>query len=377
MIPPELSEGDVRLRGWRIEDEQAVLDHCQDLEIQRWTSVPVPYRRDDAACFVQGSPSRWAAGTASFAIVDASTDLVTGSISLMPTTEPKVAEIGFWVGPASRGRNVALTATRLVCRWGFSAMDLARIQWRAEVGNVASLVVAERAGFTREGQLRKGLWSRDTNADVWIASLLPGDQPSSPGRRTLPFSPVRLSAEQLLLRAPRAEDAAAVLIAARDRHIARWNPLNIDDRDQALAWIERRADWTSGTHASWLVCDAEDSEVLGCVSVHDIDTTHLNASIGYWTMPAARGHGHATAAIKLATDWTFTALQLRRVELVHAVENSLSCRVAERAGYMLEGTIRQGYKYGDGQWYDEHVHSRLMSDTEAAFTPSVSASPQQ
>ena len=43
-----------------------------------------------------------------------------------------------------------------VCRWGFGALGLARVDWFAEVGNAGSRRVAEKAGFTIEGVLRRG-----------------------------------------------------------------------------------------------------------------------------------------------------------------------------------------------------------------------------
>lgn len=46
------------------------------------------------------------------------------------------------------------------------------IEWRAEVGNHASRRVAEKAGFVREGTLRKRLFHRGTVVDAWVGSLL-------------------------------------------------------------------------------------------------------------------------------------------------------------------------------------------------------------
>ena len=42
--------------------------------------------------------------------------------------------------------------------------------------------------------------------------------------------------------------------------------------------------------------------------------------------------------------------------------NPASCAVALRAGYPLEGLLRQSFVYGDGQRYDEHLHARLVTD---------------
>ena len=55
-------------------------------------------------------------------------------------------------------------------------------------------------------------------------------------------------------------------------------------------------------------------------------------------------------------------LGLPRIGLVHAVENPASCRVAESAGFALEGTARQEFEHADGRRYDYHHHARLAAD---------------
>jgi RimJ/RimL family protein N-acetyltransferase len=50
------------------------------------------------------------------------------------------------------------------------------------------------------------------------------------------------------------------------------------------------------------------------------------------------------------------------VELRHAVENSASGRVAEKAGFTLEGRLRRSYRYGDGRKHDELLWARLADD---------------
>ena len=64
------------------------------------------------------------------------------------------AEVGYIVAPEVRGRGVAGRALELVTRWGFDELGLQRIELRAELANPASLKVAERCGYVREGTLR-------------------------------------------------------------------------------------------------------------------------------------------------------------------------------------------------------------------------------
>ena len=63
-----------------------------------------------------------------------------------------------------------------------------------------------------------------------------------------------------------------------------------------------------------------------------------------------------------ATRWGFKSRGLIRLELFHAIENAASCRLAQRCGYLTEGTTRQSFVYGDGQRHDEHLHGRLAVD---------------
>jgi RimJ/RimL family protein N-acetyltransferase len=178
------------------------------------------------------------------------------------------------------------------------------------------------------------------------------------------MEPVTLTAGGLVLRPWRAGDVPAVLEALRDPAVARWNPADAASPDLAVAetWVEQRADWSGGDHASFAVCAADGATLLGSVSLFRIDRVHDNAEMGYWVAAGARGRGVAVTAVRALTDWSFNGLGLARVQLYHAVENPASCRVAEKAGYRLEGTARQSYRYGDGLLHDEHLHGRLATD---------------
>lgn len=171
---------------------------------------------------------------------------------------------------------------------------------------------------------------------------------------------MEIAAPGLLLRPWRAADAPAVLAALVDPDIVRWNGQGVGDLAQATAWIARRADRGDGSHVSLAVTGDTDGVLLGGVSVHQIRDG--NAAVGYWTAGPARGRGVAAGALRALTTWAFTHLDLHRIELCHAVENPASCRVATRAGYRLEGTLRDSHRYGDGHRHDEHLHARLTTD---------------
>ncbi len=173
---------------------------------------------------------------------------------------------------------------------------------------------------------------------------------------------MELLTRRLRLRLPSEADAEQALVLLRDPEVRRWNPLDQDpDLHAARAWCARLADWSDGGHATWHVDDRESGRFVANVSLFEIDDEHATAKVGYRVLPDARGRGVAREALLAATAWGFAERGLARIQLEHAVANPASCRVAEAAGYRLEGTLRSSYLL-DGERYDEHVHGRLATD---------------
>ena len=181
-------------------------------------------------------------------------------------------------------------------------------------------------------------------------------------------APVVLEVGSYLLDVATASDVDHVEAAFLDPEIALWNPgprrPGLTVRERAKLWVADRAVWTDD-HASWVIRD-RDATVIGQVSLHQIDVHNAAAEVGYWLTPHGRGRGIGSAALITATRFAFDSLGLARVELFHAVQNDASCRLALRAGYLVEGTARQSFVYGDGLRHDEHLHARLATDPEPA-----------
>ncbi len=75
------------------------------------------------------------------------------------------------------------------------------------------------------------------------------------------------------------------------------------------------------------------------------------AHIGYWIDQAYSNRGLTTQAVDLLTEYGFSSLLLHRIEINLRPENAASRKVAEKAGYHLEGE-RPRYLHIDGQWRD-------------------------
>lgn len=85
------------------------------------------------------------------------------------------ASVGYWLSPAARGRGLASRAVRLLSRWAFDDLGLARLELTCGPDNPGSQGVAERCGFRREGRLRSHMTFKGGRRDSLVYGLLPGE----------------------------------------------------------------------------------------------------------------------------------------------------------------------------------------------------------
>jgi RimJ/RimL family protein N-acetyltransferase len=165
----------------------------------------------------------------------------------------------------------------------------------------------------------------------------------------------------LELRPWQLSDADALVAAGQEPAIRQWNRLLVAGPEDARMRIERmRERWRAEMSAIWAIARPGEAAV-GLIGWGDIDLAGGSAEIVYWILPAARGGGVVVEATKRVSEWALNDLGLHRLRLCHSVANPASCRVAEKAGYSLEGTMRSALQHADG-WHDEHLHALVQGD---------------
>ncbi len=129
------------------------------------------------------------------------------------------------------------------------------------------------------------------------------------------------------------------------------------EREWLTRYEEGRAE---GTREGFAIVD-DDESFLGLALAFAIDHEDRELELGYTLTPAARGRGAATWALRELTEWAVRQLDPARIQLQISADNEASKRVAERAGYVYEGTLRSvHFKQGDRQ--DLEVWSRIAGD---------------
>lgn len=153
VIGPELTDGVVLVRVPVEGDAPSVFAACQDPEISRFIPLPSPYEWHHAAEWIAGAPEAWRSRTSTpMVVVDATSGDLLGACGLVEMKEDH-AEIGYWVKREARGRGTATRAVLLVTHWALTDLGLSLIELLADVRNVASQRVAEKAGYTRDGEV--------------------------------------------------------------------------------------------------------------------------------------------------------------------------------------------------------------------------------
>ncbi|MGQ4420918.1 GNAT family N-acetyltransferase [Streptomyces sp. SAS_269] len=188
-------------------------------------------------------------------------------------------------------------------------------------------------------------------APAVVPAVVPAGRLADGGQPVLPLS------GELELRPWRLDDAdaGALLAAGQDPDISHWNLFRVDSRTEAHDRIERMHQRrTAETGAVWAVAPLGGA-AIGLAGLNDVDLADGSAEVVYWVLPEARGGGIAVLAARRLGRWALDELGLRRLTLRHSTANPASCRVAEKAGYTLEGTLCDALAHTDGR-HDVHLH---------------------
>jgi RimJ/RimL family protein N-acetyltransferase len=148
-------------------------------------------------------------------------------------------------------------------------------------------------------------------------------------------------ADTLRLRRPGLDDVDALQEAIDESY---------DDLHPWMDWCTRDAGITAtrawvamqtvhrdeGTAHEFLILHRSGG-ILGCCGVNGIDRERRTANLGYWVRTSVAGRGVAVRAAQRLVDWVRKHTDLERLEIVCAVGNTRSQRVAEKVGATREG----------------------------------------
>lgn len=170
--------------------------------------------------------------------------------------------------------------------------------------------------------------------------------------------------KRLLLRELSLKDASEIQPLLNDETIA-MNTLTIPfplPDGWAKQWIEALVKVrVNGNPTSFSIVRNSTDEIVGVVSLRDVNTNFENAELAYWIGRPFRGRGFATEAGRLIMALGFQTLGLNRIYAYHYSSNKGSGRVLIKLGMTHEGTLRQHIKKS-GKFKDTEIYGILCSE---------------
>lgn len=143
-----------------------------------------------------------------------------------------------------------------------------------------------------------------------------------------------------------------------------WVDKTHSAEDELLYFLHDYADkkWQAKTAAPYLIRHKETKAFLGVVDIMDLDSPQKRGEIGYWLSDKAVGFGYMTEAIHALEAQAFE-LGIHRIVIRNDTLNLRSAATAKRAGYRLEGVMRQDVWIPERQaWRDTNLWAKLQSE---------------
>lgn len=164
-----------QIRSWQWGDEQTLPLHANNKAI--WLNLrdrfPHPYTPADAHQWIESVVG--ACPETNFAITVGGEAIGGIGLVLHDDIERCSAEVGYWIGQTYWGRGIVTEALKAFSRYAFGAFDLTRLYAVPFLQNSASLKVLEKAGYQREGIMRRSAIKDGQIVDQALYALVGAD----------------------------------------------------------------------------------------------------------------------------------------------------------------------------------------------------------
>ncbi|MBQ0079163.1 MAG: GNAT family N-acetyltransferase [Eubacterium sp.] len=170
-----------------------------------------------------------------------------------------------------------------------------------------------------------------------------------------------LEGDKVILRMWNRKDAADLYEYACDPRVgpsAGWYPHRSVQESRTII------DTVYLSRIDWAIIDKESGKAVGNIGFDD-DVIRQNVNsreLGYSLSADYWGRGLTTEAVILVTEYAFTTLGVDTVTMRISPDNTASRRVAEKAGFVYEGILRNSYRQYNNSIVDMACYSMLESD---------------
>jgi RimJ/RimL family protein N-acetyltransferase len=176
--------------------------------------------------------------------------------------------------------------------------------------------------------------------------------------------PQQLETERLLLCAPQASLSTIINPAINDslENLRKWfawaqKPHTLQETERSLRQAVVRFHSREDMH--FYLFKKEDGDFVGRVGLKPLDWQVPSFSIAFWVNRKFEGKGFMTEAVKGITHFALSVCHANRLEITCDARNHRSAAVAERAGFVYEGTLHWNRRDVEGRLCDTLVYVKF------------------
>ena len=179
--------------------------------------------------------------------------------------------------------------------------------------------------------------------------------------------PASIETPRLMLRPPRTGDGPALFDAVTEsmpelrKFLASLPWVAAEQTLESAETFCRnaQANFLARKDLPFFVFEKATGHLVASTGLHRTVWQTPKTEVGYWCRTTASGKGFVTEAVTALTEYAFLHVKAVRVEVISDEENVASRRVAERAGFALEGVLRHERRAPDGSLRNTCVYARF------------------
>jgi RimJ/RimL family protein N-acetyltransferase len=188
---------------------------------------------------------------------------------------------------------------------------------------------------------------------------------SSTANNPILFSiPECFESDRLIIRAPLWEDGLMVNEAIREsleelRPWMDWAQQAPSIEESEIISRQGRVHFLERSDLRLYLIEKSTGKLIGSSGLHRIDWQARKFEIGYWVRTSFSRQGYIAEAVESITNYAIKELQANRIEIRCDSRNLASARVAEKAGFTMEGILRNEKRSVDGSLRDTMLFAKV------------------
>ncbi|MBI4152108.1 GNAT family N-acetyltransferase [Candidatus Woesearchaeota archaeon] len=174
---------------------------------------------------------------------------------------------------------------------------------------------------------------------------------------------MKINGKRINLRTLKKSDAVSLAHYANNPDIAHYTllpyPYRLKDAQDFIRKTQKNFKMKTAYELGIELKDSK--EIIGMISLTNINKKNKNAEVGYWLGKEYWRKGMMTEALCLILSLGFRQLHLVKVSAKVMHPNIASAKFLESSGFKFEGTLRKN-EFRNRKWYDELRYSILRSE---------------